>query len=194
MLINIHRVDDLPAEPQRGHGYAVSTTGDTCELWFVNRSGAIVKQVGQNLDQMLKIQDTEIDVSDGVLPSGIVAGTVLIIGEGGLVGGTFLPSGSMIIALKNDPSTDMVAPDWFTSSPNEIESGSSCYTTTANQSTFVINDLFVANTLVFCYNGYTLNYGTDYVTIDGAEVTYDLDFELEANEHVTITYLKAIPS
>ena len=194
MLIKIHRGDNLPDQPLAGHGYAVATGEDTCDLWFVNRVGQIIKQVTTTGRQMMTIKDDAWDASTGAFPVSDT-GDVYIVGTPGVIDGTYFPAGGMLVAVGPNPSTTTIAGSWFVNNPNQVGTGSTVITTTQNQTTFTLNDVFVADTLTFTYRGYTLNFNGDDMIVDGADVELpNLGFELEAGETVSFAYLQAIPT
>lgn len=194
MLINIHRVDELPDEVLPGHGYAVATGEDTCDLWFVNRVGAIIKQVTTTGRQMMTIKDDNWDASAGLFPDA-ETGDVFIVGTPGVVDGTYFPAGGMLVAVGPNPSTTTIAGSWFVNNPNQVGTGSTVFTTTANQTVFTIPDTFVHDTLTFTYRGYTLNFNGNDMIVAGSDIELpNLGFELEAGEEVSFAYLQAIPT
>ena len=190
-IINLHRVDDLPASPIRGHAYAVATSETTCELWFVNRNGSVIKQVtSTGVSAAMAIDSPNWDASTGSLPANATAGSVYFVGTPGFIDGVYHPVGSMIVALVDNPSDPA---DWFASADTHVVAGAVTITATADQTTFDIPDPFLNKSLVFGYRGYMINYDADdFVTTSTTLELPNLGFSLEAGEKVTITYLKGV--
>ena len=194
MYIDIRRVPATPDVWKNKKGYAVSTGPETCELFFVSQNGDFVKQVTSSVSAngpLMVIVDNAFDASAGVLPVPPAAGSVYVVGTGGVIDGVNFPAGTFLYSLVDSPNpTSLVPSDWATSLPAPAETANIEIVAVDDQVTFMFPSVAIAETVVFSFDGYTLLPGSRLTTTASSCTIVDSGFSFEAGDVVNISYSK----